>query len=119
MIKPQKRCIAYNATILVVLLVRVCIPFFVPKIKFRFYLVLRFVWTGVGVGLSTIFFVIFSQTHPMLYILVLGSTTCQEIITIGIYLRKPTEAEYLDCFAPHFVIVGKTDLAVCGKVNLA
>ena len=55
----------------------------------------------------------------MLYILVLGSVTGQEILTMGIYLRKPTEAEYLDAFAPHIVIVGKTELAVCGKVNLS
>ena len=96
LIKPQKRCIAYNVTVLVVLLLRVCIPFAIPNIKFRFYLALRFFCTGLGIGLSTVLFVIFSQTHPMLYVLVLGATTAQEIVTIGVYLRKPTEAEYLD-----------------------
>ena len=81
-------------------------------------MVIRFALTGVGVGLTTILFIIFSKTHPMLYVLVLGLVSLQEMLTIMLFLRKPTEAKYLDSFAPNLVIIGKTELATCGKVSL-
>ena len=77
-------------------------------LKFRYYMVLRYLFLGIGIGLASILFVIFSKTHVFLYFLVLGTTFFFEIIITLIFQRLPSIEEQLDCLEPDFKLTGET-----------
>ena len=73
-IHPEPRCIAYDVYVLAILTIRVLIPFFLKSLKFRYYMTLRYFILAICIGFASIMFVLFSKTHPNLYILTLGTT---------------------------------------------
>ena len=78
---PEPRSIAYDVYTLIILLLRVLIPFFSKSLKFRYYMTLRYLVLSIAIGFATLLFQIFSKTHPALYFMVLGVTFTQELIT--------------------------------------
>ena len=69
---------------------------------------LRYLILGLGVGLATALFNIFSKTHPLHYILSLSTICIQELLTTILFQRLPTINEQLDQFEPDFKLSGTT-----------
>ena len=72
--KPERRNIFYDVYVLAVLVSRPLIPILFQDVKFRNYMVVRYLILGIGIGCATILFQIFSKTHPSLFFLVMGTT---------------------------------------------
>lgn len=93
LIKPELRSIPYDVYSLIVLLLRVMIPAFKSKLKFRYYMAIRYLFLAIFIGFASILFSALTETHPSLYFLVLGTTLVQEILTTVFFQRLPTIKE--------------------------
>ena len=59
-VKPEKRNIFYDAYVLAVLVSRPLVPILFRNLKFRNYMVVRYLILSFGIGFATILFQIFS-----------------------------------------------------------
>ena len=117
-LKPDLRNFPYNAFVLLALTCRVFFPILF-KMKFRFYMSTRFLFTGITLGSGSFLFGQFSATHPILLFYVLSVTLSAELLTACCYLRKPSIKEQLDPLEPLVTITGKHNGVVVGLVDLS
>ena len=85
LLKPEARNVPYDVYALIVLLLRVLIPFLNRQLKFRYYMTCRYLLLSIGIGFATLLFRLFSKTHPSLHFMVLAITFTQEIVTNLLY----------------------------------
>lgn len=106
-IRPELRNVFWDVYALLALLIKVSIPV-IFKLKFRFYLAVRYAVNALLIGVASLFFYAFSHTHPALILMVLVVTISEEIIVTAVWQRCPQINEYLDTLEPDFKLVGKT-----------